>query len=71
MTIQELIQNLQYLQEEHGPDMEVMFSYTASDYWRTELAQSISSVDVGGVSWSDYHRTNKLNEEGDDVIIIG
>jgi len=71
MTIRELIQNLQYLQEEHGPDMEVMFSYTASDYWRTELAQSISSVEAGGVSWSDYHRTNKLNEEGDDVIIIG
>jgi hypothetical protein len=71
MTIQELIENLQYLQEEHGPDMEVMFSYTASDYWHSQLAQSISSVEVGGVSWSDYHRTNKLNEEGDDVIIIG
>jgi hypothetical protein len=51
--------------------MEVMFSYTASDYWHSQLAQSISSVEVGGVSWSDYHRTNKLNEEGDDVIIIG
>jgi len=51
--------------------MEVMFSYTASDYWRTELAQSISSVDVGGVSWSEYHRTSKIDEQGDDVIIIG
>ena len=60
MTVQELIENLEYLKEEYGEDTEVMFSYTASDYWRTELAQDISDVDLKAVAFSSYHRTNKI-----------
>lgn len=60
MTVQELIENLEYFKEEYGAGTEVMFSYTASDYWRTELAQNISDVDLKAVAFSSYHRTDKI-----------
>jgi Fe-S-cluster formation regulator IscX/YfhJ len=60
MTVQELIENLKYLKEEYGADTEVMFSYTASDYWRTGIAQSITDVDLGAVAFSSYHKANKI-----------
>lgn len=60
MTVQELIENLQYLKEEYGADTEVMFSYTYPDYWRSQVADTISEVDMQAVTYSDYHRTNKI-----------
>ena len=75
MTVQELIENLQYLKEEYGEDTEVMFSYTYPDYWRSQVADTISEVDMKAVTYSDYHRKHKLlNEDlenyGEQVIVI-
>ena len=75
MTVQELIENLQYLKEEYGADTEVMFSYTASDYWRSQVADTISEVDMKAVTYSDYHQKHKLlnedlEEYGERVIVI-
>lgn len=75
MTVQELIENLEYLKEEYGADTEVMFSYTYPDYWKSQVADTIREVDVKAVTYSDYHRKHKLlNEDlenyGEQVIII-
>ena len=75
MTVQELIENLEYLKEEYGEDTEVMFSNTYPDYWKSQVADTIREVDVKAVTYSDYHRKHKLlNEDlenyGEQVIVI-
>jgi hypothetical protein len=62
MTVNEL---KEYLEQFDG-EMEVKFSYTSSDYWRTQVAQDISDVEEGYVTYSDYHRMNKVSEDQDD-----
>jgi hypothetical protein len=59
MTVQELKEIL----DEMNPDMEVKFSYSYGDYWRTQVAANISDVDYGYVSYSDYHQMDKVSED--------
>jgi len=62
MTVQELIEKLQ----DFDPQMEVEFAYNYGDYWRTEVAKHITEVDEETVTYSDYHRMNKVVDGRED-----
>jgi len=62
MTVNEL---KEYLEQFDG-EMEVKFSYTAPDYWRTQVAANINDVEEGCVKYSDYHRMSQVDEDEDD-----
>ena len=72
MTVQEL---KDYLSQFDG-DMEVKFSYNYGDYWKTQVAQDIDSIEIGCTEWSDYHRMDKMvddedkNDESNYVVIL-
>jgi hypothetical protein len=63
MTVQELINTLQYM----NPETEVHFSYGYGDHWRTEVAPRVSEVSEGVVEYSDYHQMDKLVTDEDEV----
>ena len=82
MTVQELIEQLGYMDK----DAEVHFSYNYGDHWRTQVAPVVDSVEVGYVTYSDYHRMHKVADEdafdydeetgdpvveGNEVVILG
>jgi hypothetical protein len=64
-------------------DAEVHFQYNYGDHWRTQVAPTVDSVEMGFVQYSDYHRMNKVVEgsydeedeladtEGKAVVLIG
>jgi len=62
MTVNEL---KEYLEQFDG-DMEVKFSYNFGDYWRTQVAKDISDVEEGYVKYSDYHRMDQIDEDGEE-----
>ena len=81
MKVSELIELLQG----ENPDAEVHFSYNYGDHWRTQVAPTVDSVDVGYVTYSEYHRMPKVVDnddfdydengepeiEGTEVVILG
>jgi hypothetical protein len=66
MTVKELIEKLQ----DFDPQMEVEFAYNYGDYWRTEVTKHITEVEEETITYSDYHRMNKVvdSREDDDVV---
>ena len=66
MTVAELIE---YLQEQ-DQTLEVKFSYNSGDYWRTQVAKDIETVETGLVEYSDYHRMDKVVENDEDGILV-
>ena len=62
MKVAELIELLQM----ENPEAEVHFSYNYGDYWRTQVAPTVDSVEVGRVKFSDYHRMDKVVDEDED-----
>ena len=56
MTVKELIEKL----EGFDPQMEVEFAYNYGDHWRTEVTRHITEICEGSVTYSDYHRMNKV-----------
>ena len=64
MRVQELIEVLQG----YPADMEVHMAYGSGDYWRTVLAPAVSQISEGAVAYTEYHRTDKLVELGDDEM---
>ena len=56
MQVKELIEALQGM----DGDLEVHFSYCYGDHWRTEVAPKVSSIDMGIVAYSEYHRMDKV-----------
>lgn len=64
MTVAELIEELQ----EFDPEMPVHFAYPSGDYWKTTLTKPVSVVEIGTVEWSDYHRENRLIEDGEEEL---
>ena len=66
MTVKELIEKLQ----DFDPQREVEFAYNYGDYWRTEVTKHIIEVEEEAVTYSDYHRMNKVvdSREDDDVV---
>lgn len=61
MKVAELIELLQM----ENPEAEVHFSYNYGDHWRTQVAPTVDSVEVGYVKFSDYHRMHKVVDEED------
>jgi hypothetical protein len=66
MTVAELIE---YLQEQ-DQTLEVKFSYNSGDYWRTQIAKDIETVETGLVEYSDYHRMDKVVENDEDGTLV-
>ena len=62
MTVNELKELL----ERFDGEMEVKFSYTSSDYWRTQVAANVGNAEEGYVKYSDYHQMDKVDESEDD-----
>ncbi len=58
MKVSDLIEALQGM----DGDLDVHFAYGYGDHWRTQVAPSVSRVDMGFVRYSDYHRMDKLVE---------
>lgn len=55
MNVKELIEQL----ERMPPELEVKFAYNYGDYWKTEVAATVRSVDVADVTYSLYHQMDK------------
>jgi hypothetical protein len=68
MTVKELIERLECFDS----NMEVKFSYNYGDYWKTDVADEISDIEEAQVTYSSYHRTDKIvdrdDEEQDDEL---
>ena len=69
LTVKELVEQLKYMDQ----DAYVHFTYNYGDHWRTQVAPKISSVEMGLVKYSDYHRMDKVvepdwdHEDADEV----
>lgn len=61
MKVSELIAELECFDE----DAEVHFSFTAGDYWKTQLAPKVRSVTNGTVQYTTYHQGDKLVDSDD------
>jgi hypothetical protein len=70
MTVAELIEELQLM----DPCARVVFAYTSNDYWRTQVARVVKTVDETTLGWSEYHNLPKPLDpdkpigESDDVF---
>lgn len=70
LTVDELIEILQDLKDDHGGDIKVVFSYNYGDYWRTQVASGVEEVDTGYVEYSDYHNMPKVvNIDSEDIDV--
>jgi hypothetical protein len=78
MRVEDLIAELQLMPQ----DAEVHFQYNYGDHWRTQVAPTVDSVELGLVKYSDYHRMPKVVEpdwdeedadevDGKQVVLIG
>jgi hypothetical protein len=80
MNVKELIEQLGYMDQE----AEVHFEYNYGDHWRTHVAPKVSSIEMGAVQYSEYHRMDKVadidfedeepgnpNENVRHVVLIG
>jgi hypothetical protein len=78
MKVKDLIEQLGYM----NPEAEVHFEYNYGDHWRTQVAPQVSSVEMGMVKYSEYHRMDKVVEpdwdeedanevDGREVVLIG
>ena len=56
MKVQELIEQLKRFPE----DAEVVSVYNYGDYWKTEVAAPVNTLDLLPVKWSEYHGMNKV-----------
>jgi hypothetical protein len=75
------VSELREMLEDFDGDMEVHFEYNYGDYWRTQVAPEVTSVNEAEVVWSEYHRMPKIVEcDRDDedepetlqrVVVIG
>ena len=59
MKVKDLIEQLGYMDAE----ADVHFAYGYGDHWRTTVAPKVSTIEVGLVQYSDYHRMDKLADE--------
>ncbi len=77
-----LVRDLIELLEGYDQDLEVHFQYNYGDHWRTQVAPTVDSVDVGYVTYSQYHSMDKVVEPdydeedeaevaGKEVVILG
>lgn len=67
-TVGELIAEL----SKYPENAPVTFGYTANDYWKTDVAEKIMSVEPANVKWSAYHdKLEVLDDELTDEVELG
>lgn len=73
LTVEELIEELQSMPKEAI----VCFGYNYGDYWHSQVAKGVKSVEGQQVVWSDYHTMHKeanpeYNEDDEqyDVVLL-
>lgn len=66
MTVKQLIAELSALPQE----LEVRFAYDYGDYWHSQVAKEVKEVNIDKISYSEYHRMDKLDPEGDNNSVI-
>lgn len=59
MTIEDLINELSCFPK----DKEVVLASPSGDFWGTIKALGITNVEVGNVTWSAYHNTDKIVDD--------
>ncbi len=59
LTVRELIEQLQCIPEDQQ-NLEVRFTYNYGDYWKTHVAATVDTAEVGYVKYSEYHRMDQL-----------
>ena len=64
MKVKDLIEQLSQM----DADADVHFSYSSNDYWRTQVAPRVRSVDEAVVAFSDYHNMDKIEEDEDKIF---
>jgi hypothetical protein len=62
MNVTQLREMLQELEAQGKGEMEVQTSYNYGDYWRTQVAQCVDSVEEATVVYSEYHSMDKVVE---------
>ena len=60
------VRDLKEMLEDQDDSMEVHIAYNYGDYWKTEVAPKASDADTRMVRYSDYHRMDKIDEDGDE-----
>ena len=60
MNVTQLREMLQDLEAQGKGQMEVQTSYNYGDYWRTQVAQGVDTVEEAHVEYSEYHSMDKL-----------
>jgi hypothetical protein len=66
MNVRELREMLQELEAQGKGEMEVQTSYNYGDYWRTQVAQGVDTVEEATVTYSEYHSMDKVVDAEDD-----
>ena len=61
-----LVRDLIELLEGYEADMEVHIAYGYGDHWRTQVAPKVSNVREAVVTYSEYHRMDKIASEDYD-----
>ena len=59
MKVKELIAQLQM---ENG-EAEVCIAQPSHDYWGTTCASEVDHIETADVTWSEYHRKNKVVDD--------
>lgn len=62
MKVRELIEELQRMDEE----MDVEFVYDYGDHCHTNVTEKVRFVEEAKVTWSEYHRQNRLVSDEDE-----
>lgn len=70
LTLRELIDELEDIAIAEGDDIKVAFSYNYGDYWKTQVAQSITRVEIDNLEYSSYHNMPKIADEEDKDTTI-
>jgi hypothetical protein len=66
MNVTQLREMLEDLEAQGKGEMEVLTSYNYGDYWRTQVAQGVDSVEEATVVYSEYHSMDKVVDAEDD-----
>jgi hypothetical protein len=63
MTVHDLINRLKRMDQ----TLDVYFAHPSHDYWRSELASEVSSLDVEQVKHSSYHDQMVTADDRDEA----
>lgn len=59
MKVKELIEELSCFDGEQ----EVCIAQPSHDYWGTTCASEVNNIEIADVTWSEYHRKNKVVDD--------